>query len=178
LLGKLPVQFLTMDATQMSFADGEFDLLMSRSAMEHVQPIEKVLSEMVRVVRPGGLIYLGVDPFYWVRGCHKRGVVDMPWAHARLDLDDFTRFVQQHEGEEIAVKRRWRLDTLNRYPVAKWRSLIESMDCEILDWNERESGLGEEVLAEYPEVLETLLPGTSQRDLLCERIEVWLRRRP
>jgi SAM-dependent methyltransferase len=176
LLGKLPVEFHVMDATVMKFQDGEFDLVLSRSAMEHIQPIEAVLREMVRVVRPGGMIYLGIDPFFWVRGCHKRAVVDIPWAHARMDIEDFTRFVEQHETSDIAAKRRRRIETLNRFTVKTWRTLVEAMQCKLLDWQERPSLLGEQLLQDYSGVTKTLLPGISQRDLLCERIEVWLRR--
>jgi SAM-dependent methyltransferase len=172
-----PVHFLRMDATRLGFEDGTFDVLMSRSAMEHIRPIEPALREMARVVRPGGLIYLGIDPFYWLRGCHKRGVVDIPWAHARLTLAEYRRFVLATEGEKAAERRSRRLETLNRFTVRQWRQLIDQMDCEVLAFAERPSTLGEQILAEHPEVLETLLPEVTQQDLLCERIEVWLRKK-
>ena len=174
--GDLPVSFVLMNATRMGFGDGSFDVLMSRSATEHIRPIEAALSQMARVVRSGGLIYLGIDPFYWLRGCHKRGVVDMPWAHARLTPEEFRRFVSQSEGEEVALKRCQRLESLNRFTVRHWRNLIDSMACEVLAWNERPSVTGQQVLAQHPEVLKTLLPGVTKQDLLCERIKVWLRR--
>jgi SAM-dependent methyltransferase len=171
------LHFLRMDATRLGFADGAFDVLMSRSAMEHIRPIEPALGEMARVVRHGGLIYLGIDPFYWLRGCHKRGVVDIPWAHARLTIEEYRRFVLDSEGEKTAERRTQRLATLNRFTVRQWRQLIDQMDCEVLDWVERPSTIGEQVLAEHPEVLTTLLPEVTKQDLLCERIEVWLRKK-
>jgi hypothetical protein len=51
------------------------------------------------------------------------------------------------------------------------------MDCEVLALAERPSTIGAQVLAEHPEVLETLLPEVTEQDLLCERIEVWLRKK-
>lgn len=170
------VRFLQMDATQMSFRDGSFDVVMSRSAMEHIKPVERAFAEMARVVRNGGLIYLGIDPFYWLRGCHKRGVVDIPWAHARLGLEDYRRFVAEREGEDAAEKRFGRLETLNRLTVRQWRQHVDVGQFAVLDWKEKPSSIGEKVLAQHPEVLETLLPGVTREDLLCERIEVWLRR--
>jgi SAM-dependent methyltransferase len=171
-----PLRLLQMDATRMGFGDASFDLVISRSAMEHITPIEAVLDEVRRVTRPGGLIYLGIDPFYWVRGCHKRGLVDIPFAHARMSLDDFSHFVEFHEGSAIAAKRRRRLETLNRLTIAQWRAKIEAMACEILVWRNKDSDIGATVLEQFPEILNTLLPGLSPADLLCERIEVWLRR--
>jgi len=169
--------FAQMDATALGFADGTFDVLMSRSATEHIRPIDRALGEMVRVVCDGGLIYLGIDPYFWLRGCHKRGVVDIPWAHARLSLAEFRRFVVAHEGAQVALERCRRLETLNRFTVAEWRRRIEQMGCEILEWRQLWSSLGEEVMARHPDVLDTLLPGVTEQDLLCERIEVWLRKR-
>jgi ubiquinone/menaquinone biosynthesis C-methylase UbiE len=167
---------LQMDATRMAFADSSVDLVISRSAMEHITPVEAVLEEIVRVTHPGGLIYLGIDPFYWARGCHKRGVVDIPFAHARMSLADYTHFVELREGPGIAEKRRRRLETLNRLTVRQWRANIEKMGCEILAWRNKESEIGATVLKQFPDIPETLLPELSPEDLLCERIEVWLRR--
>jgi ubiquinone/menaquinone biosynthesis C-methylase UbiE len=96
------VSFLQMDATALGFVDGTFDVLMSRSATEHIRPIEVALREMARVVRADGLIYIAIDPYYWLRGCHKRGVVDIPWAHARLTLEEYRRFVADDRGEQVA----------------------------------------------------------------------------
>jgi ubiquinone/menaquinone biosynthesis C-methylase UbiE len=175
-LARLPVRFVKMDATRLAFDDAVFDGLISRSAMEHIRPIEQALAEMGRVVRRGGLIYLGIDPFFWLRGCHKRGVVDLPWAHARLTPGEFRRLVAARESEAVATKRCRRLETLNQLTVAQWKALIEAMPCQVLSWMERLSAFGEETLARHPEVLDTLRPGVSKRDLLCERITVWLRK--
>jgi len=171
------LRFQEMDATNMSFPDATFDLVISRSAMEHISPTERVLSEIGRITKPGGLIYLGIDPFYWARGCHKRGVVDIPFAHARMNLDDYARFVEAREDSATAAKRRRRLETLNRFTVQQWREKIEAMPCEILSWQNKNSEIGENVLAQYPDIPQTLLPCVAITDLLCERIEIWLRRR-
>ncbi len=177
LLSDRRVCFVEMDATHLGFRAESFDVVMSRSAAEHIQPIERALAGIVHAVRPGGLVYLGIDPFYWVRGCHKRGVVDIPFAHARLSLEEYRRFVTEHEDEAAADKRRQRIATLNRLTVRQWRRTIEAMSCEVLEWREAHSELGAAVLEEHPSILETLLPGVEESDLLTERIEAWLRKR-
>jgi ubiquinone/menaquinone biosynthesis C-methylase UbiE len=177
LLGKqpkLPARFAQMDATRMGFSDETFDIVVSRSAMEHIRPTQNVLAEIMRVTRPGGLIYLGIDPFFWLRGCHKRGVIDIPWAHARMATEDFQKFVCETEGEHVAAKRRHRLETLNQFTVAGWRDIIERLNCEVLDWRTKHSEIGEQWLQQHPEIPDTLLPAVQRTDLLTERIEVWL----
>jgi len=173
----LPAMFLLMDGTQMGFASGSFDFVLSRSAMEHIKPLDRALSEIVRVTRKGGFVYLGIDPFFWLRGCHKRGVVDIPWGHARLSLEEFGQFVELTEGVAAAKKRRTRLETLNRLTVAEWRGLVEKTGCQVLEWKLKRSQLGEHLLEEHPEIVDTLLPGVSPTALLTERIEVWLCRK-
>jgi hypothetical protein len=123
------------------------------------------------------LIYLSIDPFFWLRGCHKRGVVDIPFAHARLTLTEYRRFVRESEGDRTAAKRCRRLETLNGLTLSQWRQMIEAQPWDILDWNEERSRIGEQVLEQHPLIPETLLPGVSEQDLLCERIKVWLKRK-
>ena len=138
-LRRRPVHFLPMDATRMDFPDASFDLLVSRATLEHVIPIEQALGEMARVVRPGGLLRHGIDPFFWLKGCHKRGVVDIPWAHARLQPGEFRRFVAETEGEAKAERRSRHLETLNQLGLRQWRALFEADPFEILDWREEPS---------------------------------------
>lgn len=176
-LRERPVQFLPMDATRMGFPDASFDLLVSRATLEHVIPIEQALAEMARVVRPGGLLRHAIDPFFWLKGCHKRGVVDIPWAHARLRPGEFRRFVAETEGEAKAERRTRHLETLNQLGLRQWRALFEASRFEILDWREEPSALAETMLEEDPGVSETLLEGVTTRDLVHCSIKVWLRNR-
>jgi SAM-dependent methyltransferase len=176
-LRRRPVQFLPMDATRMDLPDASVDLLVSRATLEHLIPIEQALGEMARVVRPGGLLRHGIDPFFWLKGCHKRGVVDIPWAHARLHPGEFRRFVAETEGETKAERRSRHLETLNQLALRQWRALFEAGPFEILDWREPPSALAQTVLEEHPDVPETLLEGVTTRDLVRCSIKVWLRRR-
>jgi ubiquinone/menaquinone biosynthesis C-methylase UbiE len=176
-LGRLPVLLARMDATQMTFPDASFDFVYSRAALEHVIPIERALFEMARVVRTGGLLRHSIDPFYWLRGCHKGGVVDIPWAHARLRAAEYRRFVESYEGEAKARKRSGRLESLNQLGPRQWRTLIEASPFEILDWEEDVSPLAEALLAEHPDVLETRLDGVTESDFVHSTIRVWLRNR-
>jgi SAM-dependent methyltransferase len=176
-LRQQPVQFLPMDATRMDFPEATFDLLVSRAALEHIMPIEQALGEMARVVRPGGLLRHAIDPFFWLKGCHKRAVVDIPWAHARLHPGEFRRFVAETEGDAKAERRSRHLETLNQLGLRQWRALFEASPFEILDWREEPSALAETLLEEHLDVPETLLEGVTKRDLVHCSIKVWLRNR-
>lgn len=50
--------FIACDATRLPFENGSFDALWSVTVLEHVSDPEKVLEEMRRVLKPGGLLFL------------------------------------------------------------------------------------------------------------------------
>ncbi|HEY7563478.1 MAG TPA: class I SAM-dependent methyltransferase [Acidimicrobiia bacterium] len=59
----------TMSATALSYPDAEFDAVVSFHAIEHIPAVEEALSEIARVVRPGGEVLL-VYPAEPVRGLY------------------------------------------------------------------------------------------------------------
>ena len=50
------VRFLEMDAHRLAFADGEFDTVCISNSLHHFTDPAPVLAEMLRVLRPGGLV--------------------------------------------------------------------------------------------------------------------------
>lgn len=67
LAGDLNVQ--TMSAAALEFADASFDTVVSFHAIEHIPPLEKVMAEIARVVKPGGSVLL-VYPAEPLRGLY------------------------------------------------------------------------------------------------------------
>jgi hypothetical protein len=139
--------------------------------------VEKAFSQIARVVRPGGLVHLSTDPYFSPRGCHKTAIVDIPWAHARLTRKEYARFVDQTEGETQAQRRGRRLETLNPYTIRDWRRKIETEPFDVLEWRTETSSIAEDLLAEHPDVLETVFPHVEHDDLVNDRLHIWLRRR-
>ena len=117
-------------------------------------------------------MFHAIDPFYWLRGCHKAAMVDIPWAHARLSASEVYRFVRAYEGEEKATAVVGKLDSLNRCTLEQYRDIFATAPIQVLQWKEKHNPKAEELLQEYPEVLETLLPGVSQRDCVYGEIRV------
>jgi len=52
------VEFKTGDAENLPFADGEFDGAVTRAALHHFADPQRAISEMFRVLRPGGVAVL------------------------------------------------------------------------------------------------------------------------
>jgi ubiquinone/menaquinone biosynthesis C-methylase UbiE len=74
---KLPnLSFEVMDATDLKFSDGEFDIVVSSMATHHVPRWETALAEMARVLRPGG--YLAYIDFVFPQWLSRAGRVFGP----------------------------------------------------------------------------------------------------
>lgn len=68
----LPVRQGSM--TALPHPDGAFDAVVSVDALTHVQDRAAALAEMVRVLRPGGLVILNVPAYRWLWSYHDEAV--------------------------------------------------------------------------------------------------------
>lgn len=50
------IKLSQVDAKHMPYQDGQFDVVMSNSIVHHIPEPKQVLAEMIRVVRPGGVL--------------------------------------------------------------------------------------------------------------------------
>ncbi|MFO0697632.1 MAG: class I SAM-dependent methyltransferase [Nitrospira sp.] len=55
---------------ELPFRDHSFDLINCFTVIEHVQDVEGVISQMARVLAPGGVIYLEAPNYRWPREPH------------------------------------------------------------------------------------------------------------
>ena len=84
---RLPVY--RMNAARMGFDKGSFDLVCSWSAFEHIDMPRQALSEVARVLRPGGVAYLAIHLYTSHSGNHdprsltKDGMAPPYWPHLR-----------------------------------------------------------------------------------------------
>ena len=64
--------FVRAAAERLPFPDGAFDVVYCFSAIEHVESVEQTVAEMVRVARPGGLVYVHTpNAWSWYEGHYK-----------------------------------------------------------------------------------------------------------
>ena len=69
------------NAIKTDFKDNSFDVVIMNDFMEHVSDPEKVLEEAIRLVSPGGRIYINFPPYYHPFGAHLSDAINMPWCH-------------------------------------------------------------------------------------------------
>ncbi|MBD3930585.1 class I SAM-dependent methyltransferase [Streptomyces chumphonensis] len=75
--GRTPQGAVLADGYLLPVADGTADVTFSSNVLEHVDDPRTFLSEMVRVTRPGGLVYVSFTNWYSPWGGHETA----PWHY-------------------------------------------------------------------------------------------------
>jgi ubiquinone/menaquinone biosynthesis C-methylase UbiE len=103
------LHFTVMDATRLDFPDGQFDIVAACMATHHIPDWERVLAEMVRVLRSGGyLIYSDlVFPSWLVKIVRLFRVMGFPSTTALESIAASTGLVKVHQAQ-----RSWKVDLI------------------------------------------------------------------
>ncbi len=124
------LEFLTADAQNLPFRDDWFDFCFSQNAFEHIPDPEKALREIVRVTRPGGLIYLMFDPLWTAdSGSHFLHHIGEPWAHL-IESDDEIAERMSAAGASAADIDSYRTH-MNRRSVDYYREMFTRVTDEV-----------------------------------------------
>lgn len=85
----LPSAAVISDGFHLPFADAAADVCFSSNVLEHVPDPERFLREMIRVTRPGGIVYVAFTNWYSPWGGHGTS----PWHYfgGEWALDRFKR---------------------------------------------------------------------------------------
>ncbi|WP_129671611.1 methyltransferase domain-containing protein [Candidatus Chloroploca sp. Khr17] len=88
------------DVTVLPFAAASFDLAVSQAAFEHFLDVPAVVQDLARVVRPGGMLWIGIHLFTSPSGGHNVSFTQYPlrtlprgaepWDHLRQRRRPFT----------------------------------------------------------------------------------------
>ena len=73
--------FVCCDASQTPFAAGSFDTVVMNDSMEHVADPEGTLRECMRLLRPGGRLFINFPPYGHPYGAHLSDAIAIPWVH-------------------------------------------------------------------------------------------------
>ena len=74
-------EFVCEDASNTSFDENTFDTVIMNDAMEHISKPEETLTEMYRILRPGGRLYVNFPPYNHPYGAHLSDAIGIPWVH-------------------------------------------------------------------------------------------------
>jgi ubiquinone/menaquinone biosynthesis C-methylase UbiE len=131
--------FAQADASHLPFENRTMDIVVSYWSFEHFADCRQVLSEMNRVLRPGGLIYLEFGPlFHSSLGSHLYRFLHIPWVHLLFDSNVIFAYLRQiHQEAWIDVYLQ-----LNRLTISGFRDLISDSQMHVRHMNCRREPLG------------------------------------
>ncbi len=101
------LEYLTMPAEQLPFADGEFDLAAAIEVLEHVPDPERTLAEMARVAQRHLLVSVPREPLWRVlnvaRGAYLKDLGNTPGHVNHWSKRSFVRLLARH-GEVVQTR--------------------------------------------------------------------------
>jgi len=118
------------------FSDNFFDVIYSASVLEHIMGLRNCFKEMYRLLKPGGIMYHGYNPFFCPNGGHALGIPDSPWGHVRISKEEYIDYIKQFRPYEYDTAKDWLNNALNRISIQKMQQLLIEEGFDILLWQE------------------------------------------
>jgi uncharacterized protein YbaR (Trm112 family) len=87
-LAPFPNVDVVADAHRLPMVDGSIDTVICKAVLEHVESPQRVMAEIARVLRPGGLVYLDV-PFLFIDHAYPQDFARFTRAGVRQLVDGF-----------------------------------------------------------------------------------------
>ncbi len=109
-----------MDASRLDFEDSRFDFVYSYDAFEHFEAPDGVLAECIRVLKPGGRLFVEFGPlFLSPLGQHAYRSIRVPYCQCLFAPETLAAYTAGHGLPPIEF------DHVNRWPIARFRALWE-----------------------------------------------------
>ena len=167
------VKFRIADAHSLPFSDEEFSVVFSFAALEHFEHPDKILLEAMRVVRPGGYVYLEFGLlFFSPYGLHAYREFPFSYPQLLFSFEDLVSFVANKRPQPDWVRRSY----LNRYHYNQYRRLFDSHEgnFRIVFYDESPDFTGLQMIERYPACFK--LSELSMKDFVTNAIMVLLQK--
>lgn len=119
------VSFIEDDICSSKVASNSVDVVVSWEVLEHITKPNDAFKEMARILKPGGFAFHEYNPFFSVDGGHSLCTLDFPWGHARLNDEDFEKYLDEFRPDEKEVSLSFFRNNLNRMTLAHLTDCME-----------------------------------------------------
>ena len=132
--------FLLGDALNLAIDDNTFDVVIMNDFVEHIYDPERALQEALRVLKPGGRIFVNFPPYFHPTGAHLSDVIGIPWVHmlfsektliaAYKDLvkgvpDEQDRLSLRFGTDETGVEH---ITYINKMTIKRFHRILEKLN--------------------------------------------------
>ena len=160
-----PFELKQMNAEAMTFTDNSFDFIYSFSVFEHLANPSKVMDEMNRVLRPGGIGYISLHLYTCDCGCHD------PRIWANQDRAPYWAHLREKHADKVQPNA-----YLNKLRIAEWKQLYQEKFGKVtFDYNPYHDERMEFLLKELAPIRQTneLDAYTDEELLNVNLIAIW-----
>lgn len=165
--------FAAMDAGLLGFAPESFDFVFSFNSFEHFPDPELVLREALRVLRPGGYLYLDFGPV-WLspKGAHQFQTISVPYVECLFTKETLTEYAAANDITLMGFF--W----MNEWPLSRYRELWQRYEdrMERVAYYEIYNAGSVDLIARYPTCFKSKTRNFD--DLIISNIEALFRKRP
>jgi SAM-dependent methyltransferase len=110
-----------------------FDLVISYNSFEHISDPQAAFEEILRVTKPGGIIYLEFGPLYCSpKGLHAYHTLNMSYPQFIFSMPFLEKKLQLLGIRDLGKERK-SLQPVNAWRLKQFEDLWNSKDVEILD---------------------------------------------
>lgn len=131
--------FLLGDALNLPVEENTFDVVIMNDFMEHIYDPEGALKEALRVLKPGGRIYINFPPYFHPTGAHMSDVIGIPWVHMLFPektlIQAYKDLVKGLPDEQDRLSLRFSTDEngretisyLNKMTIRRFHAIVKKM---------------------------------------------------
>lgn len=140
--------FVCASASELPYPDNTFDTIIMNDFMEHTSDPEGALTEAVRLIKKGGLIFINFPPYYHPTGAHMSDVINMPWVQLFFSEKSIIEaYYRLTEGlPDRAERLKFRFSTapdgheyisyINKMTLRRFKKMLKSFDIKPMYYNE------------------------------------------
>lgn len=168
---------------RLAYCDDAFDMIFSINSCEHFPDLKHAVGEMLRVTRPGGIIFLAFSPLYYSPwGLHASRRLRMPFPQQLFSESTIQRFVDEkkdeiaHTYDRISDKNTIGV-YVNRYSIQQYRQVFAHYHSQVrvIAYVETVTLDGIKSILRYPDILKAQTPTFD--DLIISGIKLVLQKK-
>ena len=158
----------------LPFEDQQFDVCVTYNSFEHFIDPEAALTQLIRVLKPGGWLFTDFGPLYagpW--GLHAYRTLRMPYPQF-LFSETFWHSKLHTIGMHDLNRSMDDLQPMNRFTVTQFRELWKSSGCEIVKYVDQPAEPHLDIIERFPESFQGR--GLTIEDVSTQSMKVLLRK--
>lgn len=157
------------DAGRLPYCNNAFDLVYSINSFEHFEHPEFILDEMIRVIRPGGLIFIAFNPLYYSPwGLHAARRLGMAYPQLLFSKSTIQKYLDENRESLTKTYDNPAMNKtigpfVNEYSVDQYRGIFRERKSQVkaIGYVETLSFDGLRMIWKYPGLIKTKTPSTD-----------------